>query len=136
MNKKILIGLCILSLLMVGCGCNKKKKNTKTVKEATGIEVNFNVVKETEVDGLKFSDVSLVTQDGMSTLEATVTNVSGSTYNLKTISVVFKDKDGQKLDDSIADIGNTLSVDQSSKLNVQTTIDVTKAKDIDYVINK
>lgn len=139
MNKKIVIGLVIMSFLMVGCGCQKKKTVKRNVKDVTGIDVNIDVVKEKEVDGLKFTNVSLITDEGMSTYEVTVTNVSGNTYSLKNITVVFKDKDGKEIDNAIGFLTtNTLLVDQSSVLSVQVMYptDITKAKDVDYIINK
>lgn len=139
MNKKIIIGLCILSFLMVGCGCQKKKENKKSVKEVTGIDVNMDVVKEKEVDGLKFTNVSLITEEGMSTYQADIINISGSTYNIKKITVKFIDKDGKIIDESLAALTqNTLLVDGTSKLSVQIMYptDITKAKDVEYIISK
>lgn len=139
MNKKIIIGLCILSFLMVGCGCQKKKENKKSVKEATGIDVNMDVVKDKEVDGLKFTNVSLITEEGMSTYQADIINISGSTYNIKKITVKFIDKDGKIIDESLAALTqNTLLVDGTSKLSAQVMYptDITKAKDVEYVITK
>ena len=139
MNKKIIIGLCILSFLMVGCGWQKKKENKKSVKEVTGIDVNMDVVKEKEVDGLKFTNVSLITEEGMSTYQADIINISGSTYNIKKITVKFIDKDGKIIDESLAALTqNTLLVDGTSKLSVQIMYptDITKAKDVEYIISK
>ena len=136
MNKKIIIGLCLLSLLMVGCGCNKKKEKKQDVKQATGLEFNLDVIGEQEVNGLKFTNVSMITENGMTTFKCDVTNTTSSTYSLKTITIVFKDKNDKEIDSTTTYIGDSILIDHSSKLKAQLLTDVTKASSVEYIINK
>ena len=77
MNKKIIIGLCILSFLMVGCGCQKKKENKKSVKEVTGIDVNMDVVK----DKSSYSMIKIIALN--------LTSVSGFVQVFMLIAILF-----------------------------------------------
>ena len=91
--KKIMtlsVSLLLVLGLVTGCGCNKKEKENK--KEEVKVNTNKEVVKDQEVDGIKMTNTSLVTTNGISKLVTNVTNNSESDYKLEEYIIIIKDK--------------------------------------------
>lgn len=135
MKKSLIISLCLLTLFTVGCGCNNKKDKNKE-EDKLGFDVNFNITDDQEVNGLKMTDTSLIIEKGISTFQTLVTNNSGDVYKLKSIDIVFKNKDGNTIQTLSGYIGDSLEKDGTQTLNVVTDRDLTSATKIEYKINK
>ena len=92
----ITIMLLVCLTLVTGCGKDKMKNDDKKEDNMPTIEVNDNqkVIKDQNIDGIEITNTSLVYEDGISHLKATVTNNTGSDYELSEYKINVKDNDG------------------------------------------
>ena len=134
--KKIIRGICLISLciLLTGCFGKKETKNEEKVNK-TVIE-NKNVTKEQEVDGVKISDIQLSVSDGLSTYTAKVTNESKKEINIEDIDIIVKDDKDKELVKMIGYIGGTIKPDETKEIISTTDMDLSKANLITYKVNK
>lgn len=131
MKKILIVSLCFL--LVVGCGCNKKEE----VKEEAPFEVNFELAKEKEIDGLKISNIQVIKDEkGMSNYTATVTNTTDNIYKLNQINMIIKDKKGNKITTLVGYIGSNISSNESRTLTINTDINIMNGYEIEYEIKK
>lgn len=136
MKKIIFISISVLLItgILTGCGCKKSDKIESIVPQ---YEANFDITKEQEVEGLKFTDVSLIiNKNGISEFSAKVTNTNDEIYKLSTIKMIFKDKKGNLVDYFIGVIGSDITPNESRSLTFTTDKDLTKASQIEYEIIK
>ncbi len=136
MRKIIFISISVLLItgILTGCGCKKRDKIESIVPQ---YEANFDITKEQEVEGLKFTDVSLIiNKNGISEFSAKVTNTNDEIYKLSTIKMIFKDKKGNLVDYFIGVIGSDITPNESRSLTFTTDKDLTKASQIEYEIIK
>lgn len=125
---------------------NPKKDNIE--EEETIVNDNKNVLKEQQVDGLTFSDVTLVTQNNQTFLTVKVTNNSGSDYKLEEVHIFLKDKNKKDLIEYVDEegniinylvgyVGDTLKTNENRDLVANIDTDVTnKVNAINYKIIK
>ena len=95
--KKVLslsITMLLVLGLVTGCGCNKKDSK-KEKKEEVKVNTNKDVIKDQEVDGIKMTNTSLVTTNGITKLVTNVTNNSDTDYKLDEYIIIIKDKKEQ-----------------------------------------
>ena len=85
-----------------------------------------------EVDGLKFSNIQLTTQSGMTTLLADVTNNTGASTELKNVTITLIDQEGNELT-SIKGVVNAMQEGETTQLNIATTSDYINA--YDFTVN-
>lgn len=137
MNKVVKISLvALLSLsLLTGCGCNKKDK--KADKEEIKTNTNQEVIKDQELESFKFTNTSLVYQDGNSVLETLVTNTSDEKQYLEEFKIIVKDANGNEIVTMTGFIGDSIDA-KASKVITSTYGDdlSTKAASISYEIVK
>ncbi|MBE6159709.1 MAG: hypothetical protein E7157_01525 [Lactobacillales bacterium] len=134
MRRLLIISLCFL--LVVGCGCNKKE-NSKTKKEELPFDVNFDLSKETTINGLKISNIQVIVDEkGISHYTANVTNTTDSVYKLNQINMIIKNKEGNKVATLMGYIGSNIAPGESRILNVNTDIDLMSGYEIEYEIKK
>lgn len=134
MKKKLLIGM--LAVLLVPCmtGCGKEtKKETKQNKEQ---ELNENITKEKEVEGIKITKTSLVYKDGMSKLTSTVTNTTNEDKEVKSFNIDVKGETGYTVITLLGYVGATLKPNESRVIESNVSMDLTTAIDITYTLNK
>lgn len=136
MKKVLLITLIAsISLLSIGCGCEKKEKKKE---EKTEIKVNSeeNVVKDQEVETFKMTNTSLTYDGKMSTLLTDVTNISQNKEMLKSFNIIVKDKDGNEIITLLGYIGEEIEPGEIRTITSGTDMDLSKAASIEYTINK
>lgn len=102
-NKSIIIlGIILIIVIIVSLIVNLNKKNNEPeTKEPTIIDenepiINNNegIVKNQEIDGLTFTQTSLISQDGETYLTTEIKNNNNTDYELEEIHIIIKDKDG------------------------------------------
>lgn len=133
MKKILILSLCFITL--VGCGCKNKKNETK--EEQVDFKVNFNISKEKEVDGLKFSNVQLfVDNSGLSTYKAVVTNTTDRTYELNQISIRIVNKEEQEIATLMAYVGSSIAPGESRNIDTSIEQDLMSGYEVYYDIKK
>ena len=122
--KKVL--LFIISLLFI-TGCSSKDNHINA-------KVNNNelILKEQVIDSLKFSDISLMYEKGISTFKVTITN-TGEKISPESLNIIFKSKSDSVitiLDGTFGEIDKDTSID----LTLTSDVDLSDAYKIEYEI--
>ena len=140
MKKVINITLMLLVCLtlVTGCGKDKSKNEDKKDDNKTTVEVNNNeeVTKAQNIEGITITNTSLVYEDGISYLKATVTNNTGSDYELNEYKINVKDSDGNIIVTMPGYIGSVLKNGESKTINTMISEDLSKAYSIEYEVVK
>ena len=102
------------------------------------IEVNDNqeVIKDQNIDGIEITNTSLVYEDGISYLKATVTNNTGVDYELNEYKINVKDSDGNIRVTMPGYVGSILKNGESKNINTMISEDLSKAYSIEYEVIK
>ena len=140
MKKIINITLMLLVCLTLVTGCGKDKTTNDDKKEDNmpTIEVNDNqeVIKDQNIDGIEITNTSLVYEDGISYLKATVTNNTGSDYELNEYKINVKDNDGNIIVTMPGYVGSVIKNGESKSINTMISEDLSKAYSIEYEVVK
>ena len=140
MKKIINIALMLLVCLtlVTGCGKDKTKNDDKKEDNMPTIEVNDNqeVIKDQNIDGIEITNTSLVYEDGISYLKATVTNNTGSDYELSEYKINVKDNDGNIIVTMPGYVGSIIKNGESKSINTMISEDLSKAYSIEYEVVK
>ena len=84
---------------------SKKLVNSEDKKYAN---TEQGIVKEEEVEGLNFSNISLITENGYTTFTCDVTNTSDSEINMENVDIVLKDKNDNTVITLLGNIGDLM----------------------------
>lgn len=134
-NKGMLIALVMVLILVIVAVVllvvNNNNKET-AIKESKNITANTNagIVEETEYEGLKFANVSLIKDKKANqyTLTTDVTNTTKETLNTKQVDIVLKNKDGNKIITLLGYIGENLKPNETRTVTASTSADTDLSK--------
>ncbi len=134
----ITIMLLVCLTLVTGCGKDKTTNDDKKEDNMPTIEVNDNqeVIKDQNIDGIEITNTSLVYEDGISYLKATVTNNTGVDYELNEYKINVKDSDGNIRVTMPGYVGSILKNGESKNINTMISEDLSKAYSIEYEVIK
>ena len=134
----ITLMLLVCLTLVTGCGKDKSKNEDKKDDNKTTVEVNNNeeVTKDQNIEGITITNTSLVYEDGISYLKATVTNNTGSDYELNEYKINVKDSDGNIIVTMPGYVGSVLKNGESKTINTTIGEDLSKAYSIEYEVVK
>lgn len=132
MKKTIIMSLAILLTvgIVTGCGCKKKEK------EEIKVNTNKDVIKDQEVDGIKMTNTSMVTTNGLTKLVTSVTNSTSTDYKLDKYIIIIKDKDGKEIVRIPGYVGDTIKAGETRTINSSVDIDLSNAGSIEYEVKK
>ena len=122
--KKVLL---VITLLLVFTGCG-----TKTLNKNSKVNNNELVIKEQVINNLKFSDVSLYYEKGISTFKVTITNL-GEKINPNSLNIVFKNENDTVITTLDGTFGE-IDKDNFIALTLTSDIDLSSAYKIEYEI--
>lgn len=135
---QLIILLVVIIALIVGLIMSfsfDKVQIAKNDSQDIAANTSPDVIKEENYEGLKFTNISLITENGYSTFSADVTNTTQADSNIGDVNIVLKDKDDNEVITLRANIpGESLkpnetkpitSVTKANLLNV-TTKEITK----------
>lgn len=88
------------------------------------------------VDNLVFSNAKLTYEDHVSKYSVQVMNDLETTYELKTIEVIFKNSDGEEIEKLTGYIGDNIKGKEIKTLDAYVDKEITKVASIEYKINK
>ena len=130
--------LLVCLTLVTGCGKDKSKNEDKKDDNKTTVEVNNNeeVTKAQNIEGITITNTSLVYEDGISYLKATVTNNTGSDYELNEYKINVKDSDGNIIVTMPGYVGSVIKNGESKSINTMISEDLSKAYSIEYEVIK
>ena len=134
----ITLMLLVCLTLVTGCGKDKTKNDGKKEDNKTTVEVNNNeeVTKDQNIEGITITNTSLVYEDGISYLKATVTNKTGSDYKLNEYRINVKDNDGNIIVTMPGYVGSVLKNGEFKTINTTISEDLSKAYSIEYEVVK
>lgn len=138
MKKIIMMSFTVLLIvgLVTGCGCKKKEKVKVKVKEEIKVNTNKDVIKNQEVDGIKMTNTSMVTTNGLTKLVTSVTNDTDKDYKLDEYMIIIKDKDGKEIVKIPGYVGDTIKAGETRTINSSVDIDLSNAASIEYEVKK
>ena len=139
-KKRVIMVLCgilvfvLVFLLAFGLFRGKDSKD-KTTENDTHANTSEDVIKDQEVEGLRFSNTSLIMENGGSKLTTEVKNLTGEDIDLQSFDILVKDKDGKEMVTLLGYVGEVIKADETRIITSETDVDLTKAAAIEYVIN-
>ena len=133
-NVSLMLLVCLT--LVTGCGKNNEKDNNKDSKTDMEVNTNDEVIKDQNIDGIEITNTSLVYENGLSYFSATVTNNTGSDYELNEYKINVKDSEGNIIVIIPGNVGSTIKNGESKNINSVVTEDLSKAAYIEYEIVK
>lgn len=136
--KKLLLLALVGFVIFTGCGkkaTNNNGKDDDTQKEPPIANTNEGIIQDKNVDGLEFTNASLVRENGLFVLKVLVTNNTGSDYAVKNFRIVAKDKDGNAMHEEpiVGSIGdNGIANGESKTITGVIDTDLTNAVTLEY----
>lgn len=135
MNKKVLIAIIaavvvvVLIVVLVFALKGNKDNDVTTPSKTDGPVANTNaeVMKDFELNGLKFSNIALITDGTTSYLTMDVTNPTGALIKMQSVDIILKDKDGKVLTTALGYFGGEVPAGETRTISWQTEMDLTKA---------
>lgn len=138
MDKKkiiLIIGAIIAILLSVAVVIYTKNTKEKT-PDFTIEDINLpkykDILKDTKVNNLDITDVSLITIEGVSTFKATLKNNTNSDVTIKKLYVIFYEGDNKNK--ILALFDTTAASGKEMYINVTSETNLTNTTKIEYVI--
>ena len=119
-NPKIIIGIILIIVLII-LFLIIKNHNNKIAMGDNGLYIhdNLEIVKDEEYKGVKFSNISMTTEDGYTTFICDVTNISESDIEKESYSIKLKDKGNNEVVTLIAYIPEGLKKGETKMINAQ-----------------
>lgn len=143
MNKKV-VALFLAFGLILAAGCGKKtnndnnkpsnNKDNQTVVEPSA-NTNEAVIGEQTIDGLKITNVTLISQGERATFSADVVNITDADIEAKSFNIIYKDEDGDEIVTLLGVIGYTIAPNESVTVTSSVDMDLSDAKSVEYVRN-
>ena len=138
-KKRLIVVLCgillfaLVFFLAFGLFSGNDSKD-KTTENGTYANTSEDVIKDQEVEGLRFSNTSLIMENGRSKLTTEVKNLTGEDIDLQSFDILVKDKDGKEMVTLLGYVGEVIKADETRIITSETDVDLTKAAAIEYLI--
>lgn len=123
----IIVSIIAIIVLVV----NKDKEEEFTI-DGINLPTNKEILKESTIDNLKITDISLLTRDGISTYKATVTNESDEDIDINALYVIFYEGDTENK--TLALYDTKISSKEEKYINITSELDLTNTTKIEYVL--
>ena len=133
--QKALLAIFALALV-TGCGCAKKDNKKDNTKDDVKVNTEENVIKDQTFEGLTFTNTSLTTTNGVSTLITEVSNSTGEDYTLEEFTITIKNKDWEVITTIPGYVGDVIKNGETRTINSSIDIDLSNASSIEYSVKK
>ena len=119
----LVVVIALIIGLIISFGFDKEEIS---VAEEPGIVANTSedVVKEETYEGLQFSNISLITENGYTTFTADVTNTSDTDSTISDVDILLQDKDGNEVITLRGNIGEPLKSNETRTITAVTKGDL------------
>ncbi len=121
--------------LTAGCACDKKKEKDNKEEEQT-FNTNEGVISDKELNGLKFTNTSLVSTENSATLVTLVTNQTDADVEVRIFNIRVKDKDGNEIVTLQGYVGGVVPAGESREITSNVDMNLDHATDISYELVK
>lgn len=135
---QLIIFLVVIIALIIGLIISfgfDKEQIAKNDDQGIVANTAADVIKEETYEGLKFTNISLITEKGYSTFSADVTNTTQNESNINDVNIVLKDKNGNDIITLRGNIGEPLKPNETKTITAVTKgnlKDVTSKEIIQY----
>lgn len=137
MKKKIgIILVACLAMFATGCGCDKKEEKVEKKEDEVKVNTSEDIVKDQVVEGLKLTNTSLSSQNGMTTLVTEVSNNTGKDEYLLSFNIYIKDKDGNVIAENFGYVGEVIPNGTSRTITSSWDQELVGATAVEYSINR
>lgn len=120
----LIILLVVIIALIIGLVVSdfgKEKLNIAKNEDSKVIaNTHENVIKEETYEGLKFTNISLITENGYSTFTADVTNTNQDNSTISDVDIVLQDKNGNEVITLRGNIGEPLKPNETRTITAVT----------------
>lgn len=119
----LIIFLVVVIALIIGLVLSFNfNKEEVSVADEPGIVANTSedVIKEETYEGLKFSNISLITEKGYTTFTADVTNTTDEDSTISDVNIILKDKDDNDVITLRGNIGEPLKSNETRTITAVT----------------
>ena len=119
----LVVVIALIVGLIISFGFDKEEIS---VAEEPGIVANTSedVVKEETYEGLQFSNISLITENGYTTFTADVTNTSDTDSTISDVDILLQNKDGNEVITLRGNIGEPLKPNETRTITAVTKGDL------------
>lgn len=121
----LIIFLVVIVALIIGLIVSfniggKSDNITKNEEEGMVANTNEGIISETTYEGLQFSNISLISENGYSTFSADVTNTTTTNSNISDVNIILKDKNGNEIITLRGNIGEPLAPNETRTITAVT----------------
>lgn len=139
MKKKIIIVFLVLIILgsiliNINLLSNKEKEEEKNQIEGIELVEDKNVLKDSKIENLDITDISIVTRDEISTYNASITNNTDDEIKFDKLYAVFHED--ETTNEIIIASDFTLEPNESKSISIESEINLSKTTKIEYVVKK
>ncbi len=138
--KKFLIALAVVGMAFTLTACNNKKNPPRadyTEDPKTTANTTADIIAEKEVDGIKFSSVSVIRENNLSRVSVQIMNTTTSPIAVKSIQIIYKDENGNVLTTiENTDFSDGLAAGGVKVLTGSVDVDLMRAKTVEYKVVK
>lgn len=136
--KKFLLMLAIIGMTFTLTACNDQKTPPKadyTEDPKTTANTTADIIAEKEVDGIKFSAVSVIRDENLSRVSVQAMNTTNSTIAVKSIQIIYKDENGNVLTTiENNDFSEGLAAGGVKVLTGSVDVNLMRAKTVEYKV--
>ena len=114
--KMILAGILVVILSLTLWFSLKPKDSNKKIAESDKekfAHTEKDIIKEEQLDDLKFSNVTLITENGYTTFSCDVTNSKDEEVNVENVNIELKDNAGNTVITLLGNIGSSLKPNET-----------------------
>lgn len=132
----IIAGLLIFTIVRI---INRNKTEDVPKKNDYGdINVNTNtgVIEDKKLGDLTFTNTSMIEQDGVTTLETTITNNSKESKYVGSFTIYVKDRSDEVITELVGYVGSELAPSEQRIITSSITDNITSAYKIEYKENE
>lgn len=132
--RKTIVGIFVILVLLGSIGCGKKQEEKIDDDNIYQGNTNEGIIKEQELGNLKFTNTTLVIDEGISKLTVSVLNETDENIDVDMFDILIKDENGNVITTLQGYVGGVVPAHESRDVIVSSLIDLTQATDIEYQV--
>lgn len=136
-KKKIILIICLIVIILASIITNiyflkdNKETNELTIDGITTTQ-NKEILKDTKVDKLDITNISLLNKNGTSVFKAKVSNNTNEDIKIKRLYIIFYENEKENKMPGLINV--IIKANSNTFINISSPNDLTKSTDIKYVL--